>query len=312
MKKKGVDYTDPKVRKEVLVRQRRGMWTPEQITSFTDHFKIKSGMRLLDAGCGYGYSLRTYGPRCLPGGRLVGLDVEHGLLKTARKLAGKEGLGSRSHFINATMYRLPFPDNTFDVSMAQVVFCHLDRPQKALDEMIRVTKRDGCIAVFDNAVGSGGSAGWTSLIKPTIASEVFGFEMTLRMMKGKTRRGEGDFSVGCYVPAWMEKRGLKNVDARCNEKVQWMAPPYRSPAQKILVDYWKARRKDRKSDSATYLDFKIRLKQMRAGGASAAKIKRYLRRNKKRGLLWMKAMGRKRLAMAFSHGGFWCVWGFKP
>jgi hypothetical protein len=36
-KSEPVDYRDAKVRKEVLVRQRRGMWTPEQVASFARH-----------------------------------------------------------------------------------------------------------------------------------------------------------------------------------------------------------------------------------------------------------------------------------
>ena len=71
-----IDYRDEKVREEILERQRRGMWTPDQIASFARHFRLRPGMRLLDAGCGHGYCLRTYGPHCMPGGELVGFDRE--------------------------------------------------------------------------------------------------------------------------------------------------------------------------------------------------------------------------------------------
>jgi SAM-dependent methyltransferase len=313
--KKDINYDDPKVRKYVLVRQRRGMWTPEQIDSFAKHFKLKPGMKLLDAGCGYGYSLRTFGHYCLPGGKLTGLDLKDNLLVSARALAIKENLGKCAQFINGDLNRLPFSDNTFDIAMAQIVFCYLDRPEHALDELIRVTKRRGCIAIFDNAVWGGGNSGWNNVFKPTIAEEMMRYEISTRRIKGQFRLGEIDFNVGCYLPGWMEKRGLKNVEARCNEKVHWMAPPYRSPAQKILVRNMKEMLKGIKSKvpaSVLASAYKQDKKLLRAGGANDALIRRYFRSTKRRKKQWIEAARKGRISSAYSNGGFWCVWGFKP
>jgi SAM-dependent methyltransferase len=309
--KKGLNYDDPKVRKEILDRHRRGLWTPEQIDSFASHFKLKRGMRLLDAGCGYGYSLRTYGPYCLPDGKFTGLDINYNLIIKARTLAVKEHLGKYSQFVNGNVYRLPFTNNTFDISIAQVVLCHLNRPEQALDELIRVTKRKGCVAIFDNAIEGGGRTGWNNAFKPTIADDLFRYKISLHMKKGKIRMGEIDFNIGCYLPGWMEKRGLKNIDVRCNERVQWMAPPYRSPAQKTLIRNMKERIKDKELDTLSSI-FKHNIRRLRAGGADNAMIKRYIRDTKRRSKIWIEAMHKGRVSSAYSYGGFWCVWGFKP
>ena len=126
-------------------------------------------MKLLDAGCGYGYCLRTYGPFIMPNGRLYGVDIHRNLLKNAKKYSDKEGLRNVSYFSVGDIYKLPFGKNTFDISMAQIVLSHLKEHEQALIELIRVTKRGGCIAVFDNAVGEGSaSAGWDNIFKPTI------------------------------------------------------------------------------------------------------------------------------------------------
>jgi ubiquinone/menaquinone biosynthesis C-methylase UbiE len=310
-KSKSVDYTNAKVRKEVLIRQRRGMWTPDQIAGFTRHFGLKPGMKLLDAGCGYGYSLRTFGPYCLPGGLLVGADIDMQLLATARQKAAKEGLARSSRFVTGNIYNLPFRKNTFDVSIAQVLLCHLSEPGKALDELIRVTRRGGCIAVFDNAVAGGGYGGWTNVRRPILKRQVFDHEMHLRSMRGRRKLGQGDFNVGCYMPSWMEKRGLKSVEARSNERVYWVAPPYKSVSQKTAMRNMRERLKEGAFDprDPDYLRY---IAQLRAGGVTDKTIRKIIERMRKYDAKYRKAVKNKTIAFAYAVGGFWCIWGFKP
>lgn len=309
--KKGIDYSDPKIRKEILVRQRRNLWTPEQIESLAKHFHLKPGIKLLDAGCGYGYVMQTFGPYCMPGSTLVGLDIEKFLLKTARQLTKKEIPGSSLYFCNSNIYKIPFSQNTFDIAIAHVIFCHLSEPEKALDELIRVTKKGGCIAIFDNASEGGPGGSWDNVSKSTIKQKLFNYEIFLRTQNGRKKRGEGDYSVGCYISSWMEKRGLKNIDARVNERVIWIAPPYRSPAQKTCLQNMKEGFADWSPKSKAYKDnLKEEIKTLRAGGADANMIRRYIRSGKKAYEKSRKALANGTLAFA-SVPSFWCVWGFK-
>ena len=310
--KKGIDYSDPKIRKDILVRQRREMWTPEQVAGFAKYFGLKPGMKLLDAGCGYGYSLRTFGLYCMPGGSLVGVDIEKTLLKTACRLAKKEGLTKSTFFQQGDIYNLPFNCNTFDIAIAQVVLCHLDKPEQALDELIRVTRRGGCIAVFDNAVGGGSESGWDNLSKWTIKQKLFYYEMSLRTKRGKKKQKTGDFAVGCYVPGWMEQRGLKNVNVRQNERVYWIAPPYRSPNQKTVLRNRKEEYAEWKPGSPAYRQaIKKTVEILHAGGADNKMIRRYIRLGRRLFKRHRKALTDGTLAFSYS-GPFWCIWGFKP
>ncbi|OYD13909.1 hypothetical protein CH330_09790 [candidate division WOR-3 bacterium JGI_Cruoil_03_51_56] len=307
-KKHPIDYQDPKTRREILIRQRRDIWTSKQIESFAKHFRLKPGMKLLDAGCGYGYILHTFGPYCMPGAELVGLDREKKLLATAKRLATKQGLGGATKFVEGDVYDMPFEKNTFDFSVAHVVFCHLAEPEKALDELIRVTKRGGCIAVFDNAIGGGDGVSWNNIHRPTIREKLFNYEVVFRMIAGRKKLGQGDYQVGCYVPGWMEARGLKNVDVRSNERVFWIAPPYRSPAQKTVYRNTRERIKEHKPGSDIDKDV---IKQMRTGGADKKMISKYRRLAGKRSKQFRKAIAAGTAAFTGS-GQFWCIWGFKP
>jgi SAM-dependent methyltransferase len=306
-KPSSLDYADRAVREEILIRQRRDMWTPEQIASLAKHFRLRPGMALLDAGCGYGYSLRTFGPFCLPRGRLVGIDREAELLDTAARLSAEKGLEDSATFQTGDIYELPFDPNTFDVVMAQVVLCHLTRPQHALDELIRVTKPGGCVAVFDNAIG-GCPWGWESTNRPTIKQMVIRCRQILSAGAGRRKLGHGDWSVGLYIPAWMEARGLRDVDARVNERVRWIAPPYRSAGQKGTLKHTREY-----FDSGGFNEVKFRniANELRAAGATEGEVRSAVRSARRRERRFRKALTDG--TAAFTHGGtFWCTWGFKP
>ncbi len=307
-KKHHIDYTDKKVRQEVLVRQRRELWSPEQVRSLANFFRLRPGMKLLDCGCGLGYAMRTWGPFVMPGGRLTGLDPVPDLLRQARRNLGRDRLGKAAEFVQGDIRDMPFDDSTYDIAIAHVVFCHLAEQEKALDEMIRVTKPGGCVAVFDNAVSGGPQGGWSNIHKPAIERELFELEMHLRSLEGLRRLGHGDFRVGCYVPSWMEARGLEDVNVRCNEKVRWVAPPYRSPVQQTD---WSNTRERIKARVTRPRPERVYYKQLRAGGADEKSIRRMQNRNRRSFERLRKAARNRTLAYAWS-SQFWCIWGFCP
>ncbi len=303
-----IDYTDPEIRREILKRQRRDMWTPEQVASLAKHFGLKPGKSLLDAGCGHGYGLRTFGPFCLPGGRLIGVDIEGRLLRTAKRLAREDGLGDDIEIRDGDINELPFESNTFDISIAHVVLCHLAKPERALDELIRVTRRGGCVAVFDNALAGATDGGWDNVFKPTIEQRLFSHRLQLLVQRERMRLRRGDWSVGCHVPGWMEARGLKNVDVRRNERVQWIAPPYRSPAQKTTIQNTRERCRESKFQDA-YNDESVEM--LRIAGVNERTIRRAVRASRRRARRFREAVMDGRAS--FTRGGaFWCIWGFKP
>ncbi|MBM3315660.1 methyltransferase domain-containing protein [candidate division WOR-3 bacterium] len=307
-KKHPIDYAKAKVRREILIRQRRDLWTPEQVASLAKHFRLRPGTRMLDAGCGYGYVLRTFGPYCLPRGVLVGLDKEKRLLAGAKRYLRREGLTRVSRLVPGDICALPFGDNEFDVSVAHVVLCHLAKPEKALDELIRVTKPGGCVAVFDNAVSPGSGGGWSTAHRPTMRQRLTDFEAGVRAMAGRKKLGFGDFSVGCFLPGWMEARGMTDVDVRNNERVYWVAPPYRSAGQQTAWRNLNERMKEYRRGFRLDADH---VRQMKAGGSSAALVNRVRRYGTESSRRFRKAFRAGTLAFAGS-GPFWCVWGFKP
>ena len=264
-------------------------------------------MKLLDAGCGFGHAMRAWGRYYMPRGELVGLDRDRKLLAQAARFCNNEGLGKAARFVTGDICSMPFEGNVFDVVLAHVVFCHLAEPEKALDEMIRVTRRGGCVAVFDNAWTGGSGSSWNNWNEPSVAERLAQDEVGIRMTAGRRAVGFGDWSVGCHLPSWMEARGLRNVGARANERVVWIAPPYRSPEQQTVLRNMKERLREKVRHRVDKSD----VEQMRAGGLSRAKFDRNHKRSREHGRASRKAMKNGTAASAASYP-FWCMWGFKP
>ncbi len=87
---------------------------------------------ILDAGCGEGY-FTNYLARSLPDSRVTGTDLSHDAIAYA-----SNRFGDGAAFSVGDVYELPFPSNAFDVVVCSEVLEHLDQPERALEEVIRV------------------------------------------------------------------------------------------------------------------------------------------------------------------------------
>lgn len=95
---------------------------------------------ILEAGCGRGFYMHaaTMFPFIK---EIHGIDVNDEYLKVAKKHIKDK----RVHLRNASIYELPYPDNSFDFVMCSEVLEHLTDDSKALEEMKRVLKKGGTL-----------------------------------------------------------------------------------------------------------------------------------------------------------------------
>lgn len=119
-------------RKEADMAFKRRAWTIFEWLGPTD------GQTILDCGCGRGFYLKML--RHLGSARLFGVDLELPYLRKARR--------NTAHLPailvgNASIYDLPFPDETFDAVILSEILEHVDRDVDALREILRVLKPGG-------------------------------------------------------------------------------------------------------------------------------------------------------------------------
>ena len=103
------------------------------------------GERVLDVACGTGAVARYAAPLVGPTGRVVGLDLNAGMLAIARAMPQREGVSIA--WREGTATALPFPDASFDlVCCLQGLQFFPDR-RAALQEMWRVLVPGGRLAL---------------------------------------------------------------------------------------------------------------------------------------------------------------------
>lgn len=108
------------------------------------------GGRVLEVGVGTGISLPQYKRTT----RLVGTDIADAMLDKARDRVRKLGLSNVEQISVMDAEALEFPDNSFDVLVAQYVVTAVPNPEVALDEFVRVIRPGGEI-IITTRIGAG-------------------------------------------------------------------------------------------------------------------------------------------------------------
>ena len=108
------------------------------------------GGRILEVGVGTGISLPGYDRS----NTVYGVDICDGMLDKARRRVSSLGLTNVEAIEVMDAEDLAFPDNSFDVVVAQYVVTACPNPEKALDEFARVVRPGGEI-VITTRVGAG-------------------------------------------------------------------------------------------------------------------------------------------------------------
>ncbi len=109
---------------------------------------LKSGMKVLDVSSGRGTQAIYYAKKF--GAHVTGIDISPDMIKTATLVAKENGLSEQVNFIEGDSQNLPFEENTFAVVINECAVGIPDDSQKVLNEMVRVVKPGGAIAIHES------------------------------------------------------------------------------------------------------------------------------------------------------------------
>ena len=121
------------------------------VRSLVQEAQVNSGDSILEVGCGTGALTRWLARYTEGKNPITGIDINRYLLREAANLAHIEGLEGTVQFEEGNAEDLPYPDNSFDLTMSVTVMEEVDA-DKMLAEMIRVTRPGGRIAVIVRAM----------------------------------------------------------------------------------------------------------------------------------------------------------------
>ena len=175
-------------------------WAPDLVTALNP----QPGERILDLACGTGAVTRLVADRVGPGGHVVGLDINPGMLAAGRVAVGRPEV----EWVEGSVSGMPLPDASFDGVICQQGFQFFpDRPA-ALREIHRVLKPGGRLVL----------AVWRS-IDNTPGFRIL--ESALGKHVGPDRAALPPFSLGdgAAIRALIEAEGFRDVTVRADAKL---------------------------------------------------------------------------------------------
>lgn len=137
-----------------------GPWAPLLV----DAARLKVGERVLDVACGTGVVTRIAAQRVGPAGRVVGIDLNPGMIAVARSLPAPSG--APVEWLERSALDLRLPDAGFDAVLCQQGLQFFPDKLVALREMRRVLNHGGRLALSVwNSIGLYNAAVGEALVR---------------------------------------------------------------------------------------------------------------------------------------------------
>jgi SAM-dependent methyltransferase len=115
-----------------------GRYSRELAPAFADFAEVEPGQRALDVGCGSGVLTEELARR-VGADHVAGADPSPLLDACAERVPGAD-------LKRAAAEDLPWPDDSFDAALAQLVVHFMSDVEAGIAEMARVTRRGGAVA----------------------------------------------------------------------------------------------------------------------------------------------------------------------
>jgi len=309
------DWSEKDLKKHI-VDQRKYLWRESTIERIASWLDLSKGITAVDIGCGLGYLGWTFRRHYGSGSTYIGVDSSMKLLLEAHETQSEWSGGGNACFVNGSTYGIPLPDECADWVMCQTLLMHLEFPEDAMNEMIRITKPGGLIMCMEpDNISSSLSMVSNSVYSPSIKEKLEQFKMQLIWAEGRKRLGRGDWGIGAKVPKMMADLGLTNIDAIYNDSPRFTHPPYETEVQKYGIEKMRENIMEKDEDSRKLLWKRYR-ECFLAGGGSLSTFYRYKKFCEERQEEWemmvLEQLKKKTYYNGISGSHFFCVRGFKP
>jgi len=134
------------------------VWLPAERRRLIGRIGIRPGDMVLDHCTGPGANLPAIAALIGPSGKLAAMDLSRTMVREAQRFARAKHIAADIQ--QADAFQLPYADNCFDAIVHYGAINQFDDKRKAIDEMLRVAKPGGVIAILDEGIEPGKENTW--------------------------------------------------------------------------------------------------------------------------------------------------------
>ena len=224
---------------EYLLRTRKNSWNHDYVRFLIEQvWKIDRPVQVLDCGCGFGFLGILMMPYLPKGSTYTGIDLAGKLIEIGENLFS--GKGYEARFIHKDVYDY-HSKGKYDLVICQAVLRHLNTPEVFLKKMIEFARKDAWIICIDSNREFECDGLYINGMDYFSLCKHDGLE---KHWKTELEQQGRDYAAAIRNAHMMRKLGLKDVDIRMNDRVDFVTPQRKDyeQAKKDFVEYndWNA------------------------------------------------------------------------
>lgn len=221
--------------KLAYLRNTRDLYYNDDYLSFLVNtvWKISEPVHIVDYGCGYGYLGLILLPLLPNGSKYTGIDSGEALIAEARELF--RSLPYESEFIEGDATEIEL-ENKYDIAVSHAFLLHMNSPKTMLQKMINSIKEGGKIICFEpNWISNMSSYTLDGLIQ----SEIIQLGVLQKLFEEDAHRSGKDGNIGMKIPMYLSELGVKNIECRVSDKVNFLDPNLNQNDKQGLYNFLK-------------------------------------------------------------------------
>ncbi|NRF93934.1 class I SAM-dependent methyltransferase [Paenibacillus frigoriresistens] len=208
-------YWDNKIE---YLRNTRGLYYNDDYLEFLvkSVWKIVKPVNIIDYGCGFGYLGLKLLPLLPEGSTYTGIDKGNELINTAREVFQNQPYPSEFFISDIEEVTI---DRKYDIAICHAFLLHMTDSKKILQKMIDCVLEDGMVICFEpHWIANMSNYGFDELEQ----SQVIKLGILQKLYEGDFNRKGKDGNIGIKLPIYLSQLGLKNVECRVSDKVNFL------------------------------------------------------------------------------------------
>lgn len=213
----GEYYWDTKME---YLRQSRDLFYNDDYIEFLVEkvWRIETPVRVVDFGCGYGYLGLKLLPLLPEGSTYTGIDLGEKLLQEARELFAP--LPYQTEFLQGDIQEIAV-ERKYDIAICHAFLLHVPNPMTILKKMSECVVDNGKVITFEPHWISSTS---NFHLHGHDQSSYDNLGLLQKLFEQDAARSGKDGNIGMKIPIFLSQLGLKNIECRVTDKVNFLHP----------------------------------------------------------------------------------------